>query len=228
MRPIPTRSGGSFARGREQILVLAAAFLASAIAVGWSWTHAAFLLYGDAEAHIHIARRLFDSHRPGITQLGSVWLPLPPLLLAPFLLIDSWWRSGFAPVIPSAICYLLACLGLYRLLRRWISPTSASIALALFAANPNLLYLQTTAMTEPLFLCELIWSVLLLVEWYSSLKSNDSRSGRLLWAIIAVLAAAVYTRYDGWILAFLAWLAMAVCLFRRGRMFRASFILASV
>src|SRR5580658_2139700 len=135
MRLNPIRSRGSFASRREQFLVLASAFFASVIAVWWSWSHAAFLLYGDAEAHIHIARRLFDSHRPGITQLGSVWLPLPPLLLAPFLLIDSWWRSGFAPVIPSAVCYLLACLGLYRLLRRWVSPTAASIALALFAAN---------------------------------------------------------------------------------------------
>jgi hypothetical protein len=228
MRPIPTRSGGSFARGREQILVLAAAFLASAIAVGWSWTHAAFLLYGDAEAHIHIARRLFDSHRPGITQLGSVWLPLPHLLLVPFLLVDSWWRSGFAPVIPSASCYLLACWGLYRLMRRWVSPAAACIALALFAVNPNLLYLQTTAMTEPLFLCELIWSVLLLVEWYVCLDSDEGRSSRVLWAVIAVLAAAVYTRYDGWILAFLSWLAMAVCLYRRGRLLRVNFVSASI
>src|SRR5947208_356872 len=102
-------------RLREQLTVLAASAVASALAIWWSWSHAAFLLYGDAEAHIHIARRLFDSHRPGITQLGSVWLPLPHLLLVPFLLVTSWWRSGFAAVIPSAACYLLACLGLYRL-----------------------------------------------------------------------------------------------------------------
>ena len=208
--------------------MLAAALVASLIAIWWSWSHSAFLLYGDAEAHIHIARRLFDSHRPGITQLGSVWLPLSHLLLVPFLLVDSWWRSGFSPVIPSAGCYLLACLGLYRLMRKWISPAAASVALAIFAANPNLLYMQTTAMTEPLFLCELIWSVLLLVEWYSSLESDDGRSGRLLWTVIAVLAAAVYTRYDGWILAFLAWIAMAICLARRGRLLRPNFILASV
>ncbi|WP_263354982.1 glycosyltransferase family 39 protein [Acidicapsa acidisoli] len=227
-RPIPTRPHSSGLSRGEQLLVLAAAFLASSVAVWWSWSHAAMLLYGDAEAHIHIARRLFDSHRPGITQLGSVWLPLPHLLLVPFISVDSWWRSGFGSMIPSAICYLLACLGLYRLMRKWVSPAAACIALALFAANPNLLYMQTTAMTEPLFLCELIWSVLLLVEWYQSLNAGDGRSGRLLWAVIAVLAAAVYTRYDGWILAFLAWLAMAVCMARRGRLFRWNFILASL
>jgi hypothetical protein len=226
-RPDPIRPRDRCPNLGEVLLVFAATLVASITAVWWSWTNSAFLLYGDAEAHIHIARRLFDSHRPGITQLGSVWLPLPPLLLAPFLLVDRWWQSGFAPVIPSAICYLLACLGLYRLLRRWISPTAASIALGPFAANPNLLYLQTTAMTEPLFLCELIWAVLLSIEWYEALDGEGERSGRLLWAIIAVLIAAVYTRYDGWILAFLVWAAMAVCLARRGRLFRLNFILAS-
>jgi hypothetical protein len=218
----PTRLGV-----REQLSVLAAAFIASASAVWWSWSHNAFLLYGDAEAHIHIARRVFDSHRPGITQLGSVWLPLPHLLLVPFLLVDSWWRSGFGPALPSAACYLLACLGLYRMARIWLSPAAAALALAIFASNPNLLYLQTTAMTEPLFLCELIWAVLLLVDWYRSLDHEKNCGGWRLWAVIAVLAASVYTRYDGWILAFLAWAAMAVSLARRGRLFRAQFILAS-
>jgi hypothetical protein len=35
------------------------------------------LLYGDAVAHINIARRVFDSRTPGLLQLGTVWLPLP-------------------------------------------------------------------------------------------------------------------------------------------------------
>src|ERR1700722_12639095 len=136
-KPMPSRSPAACPSGVEQLLVLAAALVVSLMAVWWSWSHSAFLLYGDAEAHIHIARRLFDSPRPGITQLGSVWLPLPHLLLVPFLLVDPWWRSGFAPVIPSAGCYLLACLGLYRLARIWLSPTAASLALIIFAANPN-------------------------------------------------------------------------------------------
>src|ERR1700676_4482051 len=86
-------------RARDELVLLAATLTASAAAIFWSWTHSAFLLYGDAEAHIHIARRLFDSHRPGITQLGSVWLPFPHLLLVPFLLIPSWWSSGFGAAI---------------------------------------------------------------------------------------------------------------------------------
>jgi len=42
------------------------------------------LIYGDAEGHINIARRIFDSRTPGLLQIGTVWLPLPHLL-TPFV-----------------------------------------------------------------------------------------------------------------------------------------------
>jgi len=216
----------------EQVWLLATALIASLTAIFWSATHHAFLLYGDAEAHLHIARRLLDSHRPGLGQLGSVWLPLPHLIIAPFAAVDGWWRDGFAPVIPSALCYLAAVLGLYRLARKWLAPVSSGFAIALFAANPNLLYMQTTAMTEPLFLAELIWSVLLVVEWRSALDSParmplSMPGAQYLWPLIGVLVCAVETRYDGWILAFSAWLMMAVTLARRGVLLQRRFVLAS-
>ena len=36
-------------------------------AVAWSWRHGAMLNYGDAVAHLHIARRVFDAHQPRLT-----------------------------------------------------------------------------------------------------------------------------------------------------------------
>jgi hypothetical protein len=45
--------------------------------------------------------------------------------------------------------------------------------------------------------------------------------------VIAVLAAAVFTRYDGWILAALVWLAMAISLAVRGRLLKLRFVVAS-
>ena len=62
------RGGASRA---ESWLVLAFAVAASVAANLWSWSHQAMLNYGDAVAHLHIARRVFDSHRPGLSQLGS-------------------------------------------------------------------------------------------------------------------------------------------------------------
>jgi hypothetical protein len=199
------------------------------VAIAWSWQHGAMLNYGDAVAHLHIARRVFDSHRPGLTQLGSVWLPLPHLLLIPFVAVHAWWANGAAALIPSTVAWLASCVGLYRLARRWLTPMPASIALAFFALNPNLLYMQTTAMTEPLFVCEMVWTAVWLVEWRTTLDSDNKNGGnKLLWRIALVLIAAVYTRYDGWIMALLAWCAIGVALLRRGRLQSRTFWLAGI
>ena len=63
----------------------------------------AILLYGDAVAHIHIARRVFDSITPGPLRLGTVWLPLPHILMMPFLVSDWMWRTGVGGSIVSMI-----------------------------------------------------------------------------------------------------------------------------
>ena len=116
-------------------------------------------------------------------------------------------------MIPSALAYLAACAGIYRLARQWLQPPAAALALAFFAANPNLLYLQTTAMTEPLFLCEMIWTVGLAGRMARKpWRPNPNRAARLLWCIAAVLVAAVFTRYDGWMMALLAWVGMGLVL----------------
>lgn len=208
--------------------MLASCAVASLAAVLWSWQHNAMLNYGDAVAHLHIARRIFDSHRPGLTQLGSVWLPLPHLLMVPFVAIYAWWANGIAGMIPSALAYVASCLGIYRLARHWLAPTPSAVALAFFAANPNLLYLQTTAMTEPLFLCEMIWAIVWLVEWHRAIDAASPRATRFLWLVAAVLIAAVYTRYDGWILAFLVWVGIGLILLRRGQLRSRAFWLASI
>jgi hypothetical protein len=86
-------------------------------------------------------------------------------------------------------------------------PASACIAVAFLGLNPGLLYMQTTAMTEPLFLAEMIWSALLIAEYARALKADDQkRAARLLVGAGLVLVCAIYTRYDGWIYAAFAWL----------------------
>src|ERR1700736_276372 len=75
------------------------------------------LLYGDAIAHINIARRIFDSKTPGLLQLGTVWLPLPHLLMMPFLISDEMWRRGAGGSIPSMAAYVWGVVGMFRLVR---------------------------------------------------------------------------------------------------------------
>ena len=207
----------------EWLIVAASTVSASVLAVLWSWRHDAMLNYGDAVAHLHIARRVLDSHRPGLSQLGSVWLPLPHLLLLPFVAVYAWWANGIAGMIPSALAFIAGCAGIYRLARHWLRPSAAVVTLAFFALNPNLLYLQTTAMTEPLFLCEMVWLAVWLVEWREALNNDPPRAARRLCCIALVLVSAVFTRYDGWILAVLAWTLVGVVQLRqstlRSRMF---------
>lgn len=205
-----------------------AAFAAVLCAFAWTLRHGALILYGDAEAHLHIARRILDAQRPRLSQLGTVWLPLPHLLMLPFVQVDSWWRSGLAGALPSAAETVLAASGLYKLARHWLSIPAASLTLALFILNPNVLYIGTTAMTEPLFLSELIWSIVLLLEWRDALDGAQHRARKLLWLLTAVLVASVYSRYDGWLLGFAIWLMMAAALWKRKSLFNARFTAASL
>ena len=208
--------------------VLIGAVAASGTAIAWSWTHGALLNYGDAVAHLHIARRVFDCHQPRLSQLGSVWLPLPHILLLPFVQVYSWWANGVAGIVPSALAYIAACAGLYRLSRRWMTPAASALALVFFAANPNLLYLQTTAMTEPLFVCEMIWMIVWLVEWRACLDVDPRKAEQKLKWIALALVAAIFTRYDGWILALISWTSIGVWLLRRRSLRSRVFWAASV
>src|SRR5271156_2269117 len=115
------------------------------------------LLYGDAVAHINIARRVFDSKTPGLLQLGTVWLPLPHLLIMPFIVSKQMWQSGSGGSIPSMAAFVLGVLGIFRLVRKMLSRdgevnTAAKVgawaSAVIYAANPNLIYMQSTAMGE--------------------------------------------------------------------------------
>lgn len=215
-------------RRRELYAVLVSCTALSLAANAWSWQHHALLNYGDAIAHLHIARRVFDSRFPGLTELGSVWLPLPHILMLPFVQVYALWATGLAGTIPSALAWIAACIGIYRLGRHFMPVSAAALTLAFFALNPNLLYLQTTAMTEPLFVCEMIWMVVGLLEWQSALDHEDRLKVRWTQSWIAVvLLAAIYTRYDGWILALLAWSGMGIVLLRHKQLRSRSFWIGS-
>jgi hypothetical protein len=202
----------------ETFIVAWSGLLVSLFALSFCFSRGIMLLYGDAVAHLHIVRRIIDSLNPGFRQLGSVWLPLPHLLLLPFVWRMEWWQSGLAGAFPSLGAYILGTAGIYRLARLWVSPQNALVAVALFGLNPGLLYMQTTAMNEPLFLAEMIWAAVLIVEFGRALDSDEPQpASKLLIAAGLVLVMAVYTRYDGWVFAFLAWLVALANMLRSSR-----------
>src|SRR5580693_416661 len=89
--------------------------LVSLFSFFYYFRHNDLLLYGDAVAHVNIARRVFDSQTPGLLQLGTVWLPLPHLLMIPFVWPNTLWQSGVGGSIPSMMAYVLGVIGVYRL-----------------------------------------------------------------------------------------------------------------
>jgi len=207
---------------REETFPIAlAAVLLCVMALLVSFSHGYLLLYGDAVAHLGIARRILDSRNPGLVQLGGVWLPLPHLLMLPFVQKMEWWQNGLAGAWPSLICYIASVVGLYRLARWMMTPRWAIAATAFYALNPNLLYLATTAMTEPLFLAILIWTTLLTVECVAGIQaSSPAVVARRLILLGLLILAAVFTRYDGWVLGAGVWCVLTVTLARRRDVWR--------
>ncbi len=199
---------------RDLLRVGAIASAVSLLSLLYYFQHGEILLYGDAVAHINIARRVFDSQTPGLLQLGTVWLPLPHLLMIPLLLSDSLWQSGLAGSIPSMIAYVLGVVGVFRLARGLLTSdvgngsatrVSAWVAAFVYAANPNLIYLQTTAMTESLYLALFVWAAVYFAESIRAIRNNPPEKavqvGATLFRCGLCLAAAELTRYDGWFLA---------------------------
>jgi hypothetical protein len=190
------------AAARRDYFLLAG--IAAAISIGaliFYYHQGALLLYGDAVAHINIARRVFDSRSPGVFQLGTVWLPLPHLLDIPFVVNGRLWQTGLGASIPSMIAYVAGTLGAFRLVRGLASRSSAWIAALIYALNPNLIYMQATAMGESLYLALFVWSVVYFAEFVRQIQDDPDHAARSLKKCGLVVSAAMLVRYDGWFLA---------------------------
>src|SRR5262249_59395791 len=123
------------------------------------------LSHYDAKAHLVVARRVFDNLTPGWQQIGAVWLPLPHLLDVLPVQVDLFYRTGLFASIVSIACLAITCYASTRLiLRATCSILGAITCAVLLVFNPNLLYLHTTPMTEPLLLAATFLVVLWLDE----------------------------------------------------------------
>jgi len=205
---------------RESRLVASIAALASLAAFLYYYRSGEFLLYGDAVAHITIARRVFDSQTPSLFQFGTVWLPLPHALILPFIVPDSWWQSGVGGSVYSMVAYVFACVGMFRLaLRLTESRAAAWLAAAVFGLNPNLLYMQATAMTESLYLAFFVWAAVYFTEFVEESRGGEDgdlrRAARAATKCGLCLAAMMLTRYDGWFAGLFFVAAAFVVLVRR-------------
>jgi hypothetical protein len=177
----------------DTLFVALAATVISSLAVLFFYSRGELLWYGDAQAHLGIARRMLDSRTPGYNQIGTVWLPLPHALIAIFAGNDQWWRTGLAGAFPSAAAFIAAVTFLYAIVKGVTDHVTAAIAAAaVFALNPNVLYLQSIAMNEVLFTA--CFTGLLL----SGVAFARSQSMAPVVAAGVFALAGTWTRYEGW------------------------------
>lgn len=161
------------------------------------------LLYQDALSHMRISRGVFDSLTPGLAQLGSVWLPLPHILMWPFIWVDSLWHSGLAGSFVSMICYVTAASFLFLAARKLTQSSTASfIGTLLFILNPNVLYLQSTPLSETVCMAAFAMSAYFFLSW-----AKDGQQKQLIISAACVFLATL-ARYDGWAV----FVGMLVCI----------------
>lgn len=191
--------------------------LAALLGVVTAWGYASAglsLSHYDAKAHLVVARRILDSITPAWEQIGAVWLPLPHVLNAIPVQIDFMYRTGASAIAISIASFAVTVACLSALVVRLTgSGAAAVLTAALFAINPNVLYLQSTPMTEPLLFALSALVVLHLTDWALSAAVAVPRAAG--WTIVA----ACLTRYEAWPIVGSAMVLAAWVKWRRGLAF---------
>ncbi len=169
------------------------ACIASSASCWYFFQHHQILLYNDSISHLRIARRVFDNTTPGLAQLGGVWLPLPHLLMLPFIWNDYLWRTGLAGSFSSMLCYVVAVVYLFLSARRLTQDNRASfVGTLLFIMNPNVLYLQSTPLSEIACIATMVIACYYFLAW-----TQDNHIKHLV-GMAAGTFLATLSRYDGW------------------------------
>jgi hypothetical protein len=175
------------------------------------WRAGLSLSHYDAKAHLVVARRTLDSLTPSWEQIGAVWLPLPHVLNALPVQNDWLYRTGASGIAISIVSFAIAVACVSAIVRTTTgSRTGALLAAALFAGNPNVLYLQSTPMTEPLLFALSSLVVLHLTQWAMGEEMRVRQAAG--WTIVA----ACLTRYEAWPIVGTAMALAAIVKWRRG------------
>ncbi len=168
------------------------------------------LSYNDARSHLDIGRRVVEGLKPGLAQLGSVWLPLNHILMIPTIWNDFMWHSGLAGAIQSMISFVATGLLIYKYLARLkVGILGRLIGVSVFVANVNILYMQSTAMTELLLLATMTAGCYFLLLWH-----QDDNLINLVQAAFWIMLSTLI-RYDGWFLLFIAAILVFIQVLRK-------------
>lgn len=207
--------GSEHRAGTDLRTAAAGAGIVALAASAWAWSHGLLLDYADARSHLTIARRLVDGPNRGLVQLGTVWLPLQHLLLAPLSAIDALWTSGWAGALLGSLCMAIEAAAIWHItavLNRG-SRIAGLLAAVVYVTNPTILFLHTSAFAEPVLYASVLTATAGLVHWAA--REKPWSGGEMALYCGAPTALAVLARYDGWAFAAAAAVCVAVLSWRR-------------
>jgi hypothetical protein len=190
----PGRALGRLAHPRDPILAaLTVVSVAASVIAYLVFAEGHDLLgYPETMAHPFIARSVADG---GLSQLGGVYLPFPQVLEVPTIWLNSWYHSGLSGSIVSMAAYVMAIRYLYKLALGLTRSRIAGVAAAVvFAASPDMLYLQSTPISATLLAACAAAAVYYLMRW-----SQTGAYRQLASTATAILLASL-TSYLGWAL----------------------------
>lgn len=193
----------SFLKTRPLLAVTTIAATVSVLSFLYFFSNGMTNVYGDGVAHVNIARKVVDSPDASLwrryIQLGSPWLPLQTVLMLPLVANDWLWQTGVAGSVVSMLSFVIAAASLYLLAREVFSGEEGQwktllplMSVGIFLINPSVLYMQSTPMTETIFMASLLASTYLLQRWVS-----EQTVRRLLVAGIAMTVGTL-VRYEAW------------------------------
>ncbi len=187
-------SNGRLKEKSPQGVLLLGAFIGLGSFV-YYYLHGLTTVHFDAKAHLLVARRIIDTALPGYSQMGAHWLPLIHLLYLPFVAFESQYRSGLIPSLISVGSFAVSGWLVFRIaLQLTASRIAGYFAAAVLLANPNLQFLQSAPLTEPVYM------VLSLAAMDSMLRWRENGASRVPWLPATWASLAALCRYEGWLL----------------------------
>ena len=211
----PLRKLTSSVKSSPVLVVAAIAAAVSFLSFLYLFSNGMTNVYGDGVAHVNIARKVVDSPDDSLwqryIQIGSPWLPLQTVAMLPLVVNDWMWRTGVAGSIVSMISFVVVAVSLYLLARSFYRKEDSgwseglpALSAAIFTLNPSALYMQSTPMSELVFMAALVAAVYLLQRWL-----NDQSAKHLAVAGTAMTVATL-ARYEAWPVAVLSVLIVAL------------------
>ena len=177
--------------------VIVVTLFIQAMMVTWVWDHHLIYAIGDSVSHMTIARRVWDSPNPGLSQLGTTWLPLPHLF---FIIPSLWlwaWRTGLGGSFVTVGCAVVTSVSMFRIGQRTgVGNVGGWVGAMIVATNPSWSYVSAVPLTEPFTVATTCLATAGVLRWAQAERPYSAGMTALFCGLPT--AAAMLTRYEAW------------------------------